>query len=97
MGHVANLLPERERELSVESGRAAYVADGAPPELAQRIVVLNTLSTAMDIVQISRESGRSLDEVANFYFAGGRLLWPADAPPAGAHHAGQHPVAVAGG
>jgi glutamate dehydrogenase len=54
-----------------ESRRAAYVADGAPPALAERIVVLNTLSTAMDIVQISRKSGRPLDEVARLYFEGG--------------------------
>ena len=70
MGHVADLLPENEREL-FESRRAAYVADGAPPALAERIVVLNTLSTAMDIVQISRKSGRPLDEVARLYFEGG--------------------------
>jgi glutamate dehydrogenase len=70
MGHVADLLPEKEREL-FESRRAAYIADGAPPALAERTVVLNTLSTAMDIVQISRESGRPLDEVAKIYFAGG--------------------------
>ena len=70
MGHVAELLPLAERQL-FESGRDAYVADGAPAALAERIVVLNTLSTAMDIVQLSQESGCSLEEVAKLYFAAG--------------------------
>ena len=70
MGHVAELLPPAERQL-FERGRDAYVADGAPAALAERIVVLNTLSTAMDIVQLSQESGCSLEEVAKLYFAAG--------------------------
>jgi glutamate dehydrogenase len=70
MGHVAELLPLAERQL-FERGRDAYVADGAPAALAERIVVLNTLSTAMDIVQLSQESGCSLEEVAKLYFAAG--------------------------
>ena len=32
---------------------------------------MNTLSTAMDIVQLSQESGRSLEEVAKLYFDAG--------------------------
>ena len=74
-----------------ESCRAAYVADGAPPALAERVVVLNTLSTAMDIVQISRECGRDLEEVARVYFSAGvsfgllMVRRQARAMPAGTH------------
>jgi glutamate dehydrogenase len=68
--HAADLLPQVERDLNLER-RAAYIADGAPLALAERIVVLNTLSTAMDIVQLSQESGRGIEEVAQLYFAAG--------------------------
>jgi glutamate dehydrogenase len=70
---VMDLLPESERQLN-ESRRAAYVADGAPAALAERIVVLNTLSTAMDIVQISDEMHKPIEEVARPYFAVGVSL-----------------------
>jgi glutamate dehydrogenase len=90
MGRVSDLLPEEEREL-FESRRAAYVADGAPPGLAERIVVLNTLSTAMDIIQISKETGHNIDEVATLYFMVGAsfglltLRRQARVMPAGSH------------
>jgi glutamate dehydrogenase len=67
---VAELLPESERQVH-ESRRAAYVEGGAPAALAERIVVLNTLSTAMDIVQISDEMSKDIVEVARQYFVAG--------------------------
>jgi glutamate dehydrogenase len=69
-GRVTELLPESERRLN-EARRAAYIEDGAPVALAGRIVVLSTLSTAMDIVQISEETHRGIAEVARLYFAVG--------------------------
>jgi len=67
---VAELLPESERQVH-ESRRAAYVEGGAPAALAERLVVLNTLSTAMDIVQISEEMSKDIVEVARQYFVAG--------------------------
>ena len=45
-----------------------------PAELADRILVLNALSTAMDIVQISEETGRDLADLARLYFGAGAAL-----------------------
>ena len=67
---LTELLPESERRVN-ESRRAAYVEAGAPPEIAERIVMLNTLSTAMDIVQISEEAQQAIEAVARRYFAVG--------------------------
>jgi glutamate dehydrogenase len=67
---LAELLPESERRVNA-SREAAYVEAGAPPEIAERIVMLNTLSTAMDIVQISEEAGLAVEAVARCYFATG--------------------------
>jgi len=72
-GRVAELLPESERQVN-DQRRAAYVENGAPATLAERIVVLNTLSTAMDIVQISEEMHKNAAEVARLYFAVGVSL-----------------------
>ena len=69
-GRVAEILPDSERQVS-ETRRSAYVENGAPATLAERILVLNTLDTAMDIVQISEETRRDIEEVAGLYFGGG--------------------------
>ncbi len=67
---VTELLPQRERQVN-EARRAAYMESGAPAALATRIVILNTLSTAMDIIQISEETRRDVADVAKLYFAAG--------------------------
>ena len=67
---VADLLPADERAL-FERRREDLVREGAPAGLADRIVVLNTLSTAMDIVQIAKETDRGIEEVATAYFLAG--------------------------
>ncbi len=65
-----SLLPDRERGIN-ESRIEAHIAAGAPAALAERIVILNTLSTAMDIVQISEHLVRDITDVARTYFAAG--------------------------
>ena len=45
-----------------------------PRSWRMRILALNALSTAMDIVQISEETGRDIAEVARLYFAAGSSL-----------------------
>ena len=95
-GHVAELLPQVERDLNLER-RAAYIADGAPPALAERIVVLNTLSTAMDIVQLSQRERPRHRGGGPALLRRGYVLRPADAPPPSARYAGRNPVAVARG
>ncbi|MEJ1977876.1 MAG: NAD-glutamate dehydrogenase domain-containing protein [Acetobacteraceae bacterium] len=67
---LAELLPESERRVNA-AREAAYVEAGAPPDIAGRIVMLNTLSTAMDIVQISEEMQQSVEAVARRHFAVG--------------------------
>ena len=71
--HVAELLPESERRLN-EQRRAAYVQAGAPPELAERVLVLSALSTAMDIIQVREETGRDMLDLARLYFGAGAAL-----------------------
>ncbi|MBV8913133.1 MAG: NAD-glutamate dehydrogenase [Acetobacteraceae bacterium] len=71
--HVVDLLPTTERTLK-ETRRSAYVEAGAPPDLADRVLVLNVLSTAMDIVQVHEETGRSILEVGRLYFGAGSAL-----------------------
>ena len=64
------LLPEGERAVNA-SRVAGHVDAGAPPAIAARIVTLNTLSTAMDIVQISEDLPAHIAPVARAYFAAG--------------------------
>jgi len=71
--HVGDLLPESERRRN-EARRAEYVEAGTPPDLADRILVLNALSTGMDIVQVSEETGRDIADVARLYFGAGTSL-----------------------
>jgi glutamate dehydrogenase len=72
-GRVAELLPESERRRS-EARRATFTEAGAPADLADRILALNALSTAMDIVQISEETGRNIGDLARLYFEAGSSL-----------------------
>jgi glutamate dehydrogenase len=67
---LAEILPERER--LVNEGRLAQlVSAGVPEELAQRVVVLNTLSTAMDIVEIAESLGHDVVETGRTHLAVG--------------------------
>jgi glutamate dehydrogenase len=67
---MSDLLPERERAVNADRARA-YVEAGAPASIAAHVVALNTLSAAMDIVQIGEACGRDMGEVARIYFAAG--------------------------
>jgi glutamate dehydrogenase len=67
---VAELQGDSERRLN-ETRHEAYVASGAPAELADRILVLNALSTRMDIVEISQATGRDIIDLARLYFGAG--------------------------
>ncbi len=67
---LGDALPEREREVNAHRA-AAHVEAGAPADIAERIVTLTTLSTAMDIVQISEEMERDVLEVGKIYFSAG--------------------------
>lgn len=70
---LADLLPESERQRN-EARRISYVEAGAPAELAGRILVLSSLSTAMDIVQVHDETGRDIMELGRLYFGAGTAL-----------------------
>jgi glutamate dehydrogenase len=67
---LADILPERERQ--VNEGRLALLTSaGVPDELARRVVVLNTLSTAMDIVEIAESLGHDVVETGRTHLAVG--------------------------
>ena len=68
--HLATLLPDREATVNA-SREATHFEAGVPPELAHQIVMLNTLSTAMDIVQIAGRANADILEVGAVYFASG--------------------------
>ena len=67
---LVGLLPPPEQAVNA-AREAAHVAAGVPDRLAARVVVLNTLSTAMDIVEIAESIGRDVTEVARLYFTTG--------------------------
>ena len=67
---LTTLLPESER--TVNAARVeAHVAAGVPPALAARVVVMNTLSTAMDIVQLSDNLHHDVLATGRAYFGVG--------------------------
>jgi glutamate dehydrogenase len=67
---ISSLLPQREREVN-EAKIRAYVEAGVPEGLAGRVVLVNTASTAMDIVRIAGECGGDVRDVARVYLAAG--------------------------
>jgi glutamate dehydrogenase len=67
---MGELLPARELANNA-ARRTGFVDAGAPDAIAGRIVTLNTLSTAMDIVQIAGEAGRDVRDVARIYLQAG--------------------------
>ncbi|MGQ0632045.1 MAG: NAD-glutamate dehydrogenase [Sporichthyaceae bacterium] len=54
---------------AVNAARESLIAAGVPAELAQRSAAMDVAFSAMDIVEVSRSSGRSLTEVGSTYFA----------------------------
>jgi glutamate dehydrogenase len=70
---LTDLLPEEERQRN-EVRCVSYVGAGAPAELASRILVLSSLSTAMDIVQLHDETGRDIMQLGRLYFTAGTAL-----------------------
>ncbi|MBN8442466.1 MAG: NAD-glutamate dehydrogenase [Thauera sp.] len=58
----------------LDAQAAQLSAQGVPKSLAQRIAQLGELFSALDIVEIGAETGRTVDTVAGVYFGlGGRL------------------------
>ncbi|GGF31171.1 glutamate dehydrogenase [Aliidongia dinghuensis] len=70
---LVSLLPESERAAH-EARVAAYVAQGVPTELAERVVALDSLSAAMDIVRIDEGTKLDIVELGRLYFATGARL-----------------------
>jgi glutamate dehydrogenase len=69
-GMLTRILPPAEVQVNANR-QQALVDAGAPAAIAERIVTLNTLSTAMDIAQISADLGRDVADVGTIYFAVG--------------------------
>ncbi|HLZ65427.1 MAG TPA: NAD-glutamate dehydrogenase [Aliidongia sp.] len=70
---LGSLLPEAERA-ALQDRVAAYVAQGVPSELAERVVALDSLSAAMDIVRIDEGTKLDMVELGRLYFATGAKL-----------------------
>ena len=69
-GQLTSLLPESEREIR-RTRELAHIESGVPQALAERIVVLTTLSTAMDIIEIADHAHADLAETGRLYFSVG--------------------------
>ncbi|MGZ8867900.1 MAG: NAD-glutamate dehydrogenase domain-containing protein, partial [Thermoanaerobaculia bacterium] len=70
-GKLGEILPATVLE-AVRAREAKLVESGIPPELANRIAALDVMTSAMDIVRISRredaKKGQGVEEVARVYF-----------------------------
>jgi glutamate dehydrogenase len=53
----------------------ALTAEGVPEELARKVVSLNSLFSALDIVDVATSDDRTIEEVAAVYFTVGDRLW----------------------
>jgi glutamate dehydrogenase len=69
-----NLLLEADRE-ALERSVEALTGEGVPEELAHRVISLNSLFSALDIVDVATSADRSVQEVASVYFTVGDRLW----------------------
>ena len=68
---VLALLPTNVRGVdleTLEATRDGLIADGVPRELAERAASMDQAISALDIVEVARESGRSVPDVADVYF-----------------------------
>jgi glutamate dehydrogenase len=66
-----------ESEEADEAFRATierFTADGVPEALARRVAALPALFSALDVVDVTRATGRGREQVAAVYFALGRHL-----------------------
>ena len=70
---LASLLPESERAAHADQA-LSYVAQGVSIELAERVVALDSLSAAMDIVRIDEGTQLDMVELGRLYFATGAKL-----------------------
>jgi glutamate dehydrogenase len=57
-----------------EAGRAVWIEQGFPAELADKLAHLPALASGMDIALVARESNQSVVEVASVFFAVGEVL-----------------------
>jgi glutamate dehydrogenase len=69
-----NLLLEADRN-ELERSVEALTVEGVPEELARRVVSLNSLFSALDIVDVATSESRAIEEVAAVYFTVGDRLW----------------------
>ena len=65
---LAQLLDPGERA-RIDAAAAAYVAQGVPQPLALRVVEVDTLYAALDIVEVAGAARRPVETVAELYFA----------------------------
>jgi glutamate dehydrogenase len=68
-----DILPEAERQAH-ETRKAQAVKDGVPGDLAGRVMALDSLAAAMDIIRIDEASKLDIVERGRLYFATGARL-----------------------
>ena len=57
-----------------EAGRAQWIEQGFPEQLADQLAHLPSLASAMDIALVAQQSGHSVVDVASVFFAVGEAL-----------------------
>lgn len=65
---------EAQEAAGLEASVADLVAKGVPETLAHKVVYLSTLFSALDIVQVAKQSGQSVPLVAEVYYKLGAKL-----------------------
>ncbi len=71
VAQVLALLPKTVRGAdleTLETTRDELVAEGVPHDLAERAASMDQAPSALDIVEVAREAGRSVQDVADVYF-----------------------------
>jgi glutamate dehydrogenase len=68
MGKLTALVASPDR-VAFEQRRDVLVGAGVPGDLAEQIALLTPSYSALDIVEVSRETNRPVEEVADVYFA----------------------------
>ncbi|HLI22596.1 MAG TPA: NAD-glutamate dehydrogenase [Stellaceae bacterium] len=67
---IATLVARADRAL-LERNIAAFIAQGAPADLAERVARLDFLTSAVDIVRLAKNAGADLVEAARRFYAVG--------------------------
>ncbi len=72
INHDLSALSSDNLEEALKEKASSYMVEGLPEELAKDLAALPVLQSALDITQISKETGSKIEKVAHVYFALGQ-------------------------